>query len=450
MANNVDKGLIAEWVQFLKKSYIAVSDKENPGKLKYKKPVTVQLLTRFLRTKSNFSSKQIEAAIQQALGGRKSNPANPKAGPEQIPRDPNSIDDANYRDVPPGQNNLQSGQVPATKQPAQPKAPQPALRGSRFNNQDAEDIPHKEVPRTPKAIGSNTPEEKPRYKITGKDASGKPIYKRLREEIVDDPGETLDEKDVENVFDILLKQQIHMDPEDLPGSNQQQKQTGPTAAPDRQKDLNTVKRTIRDKMDPVQRKAFLRMLQDNGTDNLTEDQISNSDAKALFKTAADIRGNQGIRGKIPGLRKDKLDIGDLQKAWANSGYPDDTEDISAILKRQFGFSDREIEKVFDKVFGRKTEDDEEHSIPKSIPQLQKIADYAKEHGLADDIIAFMNENAEELGLEEKPNFFQRHFGKKAVAEEVRQIFTAILAEQREDRFTLIRQQEQTQLGRSKK
>jgi len=438
MANNIDKGLVAQWIQFLKNNQIAVSSKTVPGKLDYKKPVTAQVLTKFLTAKSNFSPKQINAAIQQAIGGRQANPANSKGGPEQVAHDPNSVDDANYKDVPPEQNKPQSGQVPATQQPAQPQAPQPALRGSRYNNQDAEDIPHKEVPRVPKAIGSNEPKEKPRYKLQGKDANGKPIYTRLREDFEENPGETLDEKDVENVFDILLKQQSA----DVPDQKA-------AAAPDKQKDLNTLKRTIRDKMDPVQRKAFLRMLRDDGTDNLTEDQISKSDAKALFKTAADMRGNQGIKGKIPGLRKDKLDMGDLQKAWANAGFPDDTNDISAILKKQFGFSDREIEKVFDKVFGRESED-EEHSIPAGIPQLQKIADYAKEHGLADEVIAFMQDNSEELGLTKKPNFFQRHFGKKAVAEEVRQIFTEILSEQREDRPILIRQQEQTQLGRSKK
>lgn len=447
MANKVDKGLVSEWIQFLKNAQVAFSDRQNPGKLRYKKPVTVEFLTRFLRTKTNFSPKQIEAAIQQAIGGRQANPANPKSGPEQVPHDPNGVDDANFKDVPPQQNAPQSSQVPATQQPRQPETPQPALRGSRFNNQDAEDADYKEVPRTPKEIGSNT---KPHYKM-GRDKDGKPTYTRLREDFEEDPGETLDEKDVENVFDILLKQQTQMDPEDLPGGNQQKQQGGEPSPQQKQKDLNTLKRAIRDKMSPTQRKAFFRMLSDDNSDTLNEDQISKADAKALLKTAVDLRDNQGIRGSIPGLRKDKLDIGDLQKAWAKSGFPDDTRDISAILKKQFGFSDREIEKVFDKVFGKDDEDDEEYSTPAASPQLQKLADYTKEHGLADEVIAFMTEEyGEELGVTQKPSFFQKHFGKKAVAEEVRQIFTEILEEQREDRTTLIRQQEQTQLGRSKK
>ena len=50
------------------------------------------------------------------------------------------------------------------------------------------------------------------------------------------------------------------------------------------------------------------------------------------------------------------------------------------------------------------------------------------------------EFAEELGIDNR----------KAMSEDVRQIFTAIVQEERTARMTLIRQQEQTQLGRTRK
>jgi len=436
----VDKQLVAEWIQYLKSTQVAFADKNNPGKLKYKKPVTAQVLQHFLTTSSNFTPKQIDAAIQQALAGKANNPANPKNGPAGIPHDPNSVDDANYRDVPPPKP---GATAVANPNPApMPPRPQPALRGSRYNNRDAEDADYKEVPRTPKAIGQNQPAEKPakpHYKMT-RDANGKPVYTRLREDFEDDAGAELDEKDVERVFEILSSQQT---PE-VPDQEQQQEQPAKQSPEQKQKDMNSLKRIIRDNMDAGQRKAFYRLLTDDNSTSLSEEQISNSDAKALFKTAADTRA----KGGIPGFRKDKISIGDLQKAWSDAGYPDDTRDISAILKKQFGFSDREIKKVFAKVFGGEGSEDD---APAASPALQKIADYAKEHGLVNDAVAFMQqEYGEELGITKKPGFFSRQFGKKAVAEEVRQIFTDILEEQREDRFTLIRQQEHTQLGRSKK
>lgn len=436
----VDKHLVAEWIQYLKSTQIAVADKQNPGKLKYRKPVTAQVLAHFLSTASNFTPKQINAAIEQALGGKANNPGNVQDGPPGIPHDPNSVDDANYRDVPPPRPGATSVANP-NPAPMPPQA-QPALRGSRYNNQDAEDADYKEVPRTPKAIGQNQPEEKPtkpHYKMT-RDANGKPVYKRLREDFEDNPGPTLDEKDVERVFEILMGQQT-------PDVSDQEPAAKEKSPEEKQKDLNKFKSIIRDRMSAQQRKAFWRLLNDDGSNNLTEEQLNNADIKSILKTAAKNRENPGFGRSIPGFRKDKVNVGDLQKAWADAGYPDDTRDISAILKKQFGFSDREIEKVYSGVFG---DYDKGEELPSATPALQNLADYAKENGLTDDVIAFMKQEfGEELGLT-KQNFFQKHFGKKAVAEEVRQIFTEIVSEQREDRFTLIRQQEQTQLGRSKK
>lgn len=171
---------------------------------------------------------------------------------------------------------------------------------------------------------------------------------------------------------------------------------------------------------------------------LTEGQINPADAKAVFKVATQIHNQPVGLGKIfKGLHKDKIDAGDLQKAWKEEGFPDDTRDLAAILKGH-GFSKKEIDKVFQEVFG-KSEDEAGNNTS---PSIQKIADYAKEHNLTDSLKAFLQK---EYGFKESYS----HEG-KAVIEDVRRIFTSIVHEERMDRAKLIKTQEQTLLGRTKK
>ncbi len=171
---------------------------------------------------------------------------------------------------------------------------------------------------------------------------------------------------------------------------------------------------------------------------LNEAQINKADAKAVFKTAADMRAKPTGLGRVfKGLRKETVTANDLQQAWKEEGFSDDTRDLAAILKGH-GFSKSEIDKVFKEVFGDKADDAE----PVASPTIQKIADYAKENGLADELKKFLQK---EYGFTESYSYEG-----KAVVEDIRRIFTSIVQEERTDRAGLIKEQEQTLLGRSKK
>ena len=170
-----------------------------------------------------------------------------------------------------------------------------------------------------------------------------------------------------------------------------------------------------------------------------EGQINPADAKEVFKVASNLRATPTGLGKVfKGLRKDKIDVSDLQKAWKDEGYPDDTRDLAAILKGH-GFNPKEINKVFSQVFGTESSDE---AGDVASPTIQKIADYAKKTGLVEPLKSFLQK---EYGFTESYSYEG-----KAVIEDVRQIFNAIIHEERTGRASLIRTQEQTLLGRTKK
>jgi len=173
--------------------------------------------------------------------------------------------------------------------------------------------------------------------------------------------------------------------------------------------------------------------------NLNESQINSPDVKAIFKGATDLRNNPSGLGKMfKSLRKDKIELSDLQQSWKDDGFSDDTRDIKRILLSQ-GFSEKEIQKVFAEVFG-KSDTDAGYEEPVASPVINKIAEYAKKNGLTDSLIAFMEQEfGKELGL-----------GKKATTEDIRHIFTRILEEDRPNRYLLIKEQEKTQFGRKRK
>ena len=184
--------------------------------------------------------------------------------------------------------------------------------------------------------------------------------------------------------------------------------------------------------------------------NILEAQINPADAKELFKSASDLRSKGSPLGKVfKGLKKDKIDSNELLKVWVEEGRPDDTRDIKQILK-DHGFGDKEINKVFSQVFG------DEEDEPIASPAIQKIVNYVKENGLADNLKTFMQkEFGEELGLVKKGALSKTiDIGKKAwkkiVAEDIRKIFTEIVKEERSERIKLIKEKELEQLGRSKK
>lgn len=175
---------------------------------------------------------------------------------------------------------------------------------------------------------------------------------------------------------------------------------------------------------------------------INEAEVSKHDLKAIFNIAADLRDKPQSKWDkfLRKSAKDKIEVSDLQQAWQEAGYPDDIRDIESILK-DFGFDKKEINKVFASAFGA-GEEGKEYSSPLASLAITKIAEYAKEAGLTQDLIAFMQKT---YGFNES-----QQFEGKAVVEDVRKIFTAIVQEERYALPEMKRQAEIKQLGRNKK
>jgi len=179
---------------------------------------------------------------------------------------------------------------------------------------------------------------------------------------------------------------------------------------------------------------------------LNEAIINKADVNAILKTAAEQRNDPGFK-RFFGLGKEKVDVEDLRQAWAHGldpdgsdGYSNDTADIKHILKK-FGFGDTEINKVFGKVF--KTDDskyDDRRDAPRGMDAVQKTADFIIKNNLQKSVLLFLQQEfADEIGIRET-----------AMYEEVRQIFTLIVQEERTNRAYLIKEEEKILLGRTRK
>lgn len=175
--------------------------------------------------------------------------------------------------------------------------------------------------------------------------------------------------------------------------------------------------------------------------DISESQINTADVKALFKDAVSMRNTPTGLGKVfKGLRKDTIDINDLQQAWKDDGFPDDITDIARILK-DHGFSVSEVNKVFSNVLGG-SNDGEEFDAPVASATIQKVADYINKKELTNEIIEFMKREYQFNESMFYPN--------KVVVEDIRQIFSAIVHEERSARTELIKKNDINQLGRGKK
>jgi hypothetical protein len=182
---------------------------------------------------------------------------------------------------------------------------------------------------------------------------------------------------------------------------------------------------------------------------LNEATLNKADVKAILQTASELRGEgRGGVKRFFGLGKDKVDVADLQKVWANGldpkgndRYSLDTDNIKRILKK-FGFGNDEINKVFARVL--KTDNsDTYHDVadaPARSKGVQQIADFIKKHGLQQEMIEYLEqEYGDELGIKESINF-----------DEIYQIFREIVKEERADRIRLLREEEKFLLGRTRK
>lgn len=214
--------LTKDWIDYLKSNQIAVSSKETPGKLDYKKKVTSDNLSHFLEVKTDFTEEQISNAVHMVLAKKAQG-----GGPAKL------------------QNNPTPGTSVATQDPKTPQR------------------------QAPKQIGSNQPKAAPAApkKRYSKDNATDVEYRDVNEELNDNTAYTLDEKDVEDVFSILTSSA----PASASGPTQRRRGAQPatpvTPNPEedqakKEEEVRKLKRVIRDKMSPAQRKALWRVLTD--------------------------------------------------------------------------------------------------------------------------------------------------------------------------------------------
>ena len=417
--------LTRQWIEFLKINKI-VNRQADPktARLKYNRNPNVQELIRFVVRLTDFDEEDVKAAIKTVMGSKNQDSGEPKslAGPKQATQP----------------------ETPALGAPKSSNAStqEPAPSTKKYSNDGAEDIPFKD-PAQPPAL---TQKKKPRFKYKGPGQDPE----RLREAFYNRQGAELSEDDIKQIFKILLTPKAEPE-EPSPEEPSPEEVTG-----QKQEYMRKLKKMVREVMTPAQRKALWRALAEP---NLSEAIINRSDAEEVFKDAAYLRSKPtGLLGRMfKGHQKEKIDVEDLRQVWAkglepdgSDGYSDDTNDIKRILLN-FGYDEKEINKVFAQVF--KTDNNDEYDDVQDAPvaseQIQKVADIAKKHGLAKGLRSFLeHEFANELGLEKEQK--KGWFGQKATNEDVRQIFTSMIQEERTARIHLIKQEEQTQLGRQRK
>jgi hypothetical protein len=413
----VDKRIIKNWIQYLKNSQIVSMKSDPSGKLDYRRPVRVEDLLHFLRSSTNFDEQKITSAIETVLKNKISSSTELSTTSNQQTNNTDDIQDVEPKDVNP-------------QDVKQISAPTPAQLPAPTQNTQAPDSEEDELSQTPDAIRKR----QRRAEIANQKKMGKQAFsqmaghlksRNLKEEITDEQGATLSEKDVEEILNLLSSQQ---EPEQEPKKE-------PTADPEKEKlkkeeDVRKLKRTIRDVMTPEQRKQLWRAL----NEVVQESQVTSADAKAVFKAAAEYKNN-GISSfwkKTP-----KVSFEDLMQAWKDAGYPDDTRDLEYILKKRFSFEDSDINKVFQQVFGA---DKNGYASPGNSEAVMKIVNYIKKNNLQSEIISFMqDEFADEIQPKQKPNWF----GRKTTNEEIKDLFL-LLSE------GLNKQSEFKHLGRNKK
>lgn len=449
MASN--SKLIKDWIQYLKSNQI-VDQKSDPStnKLTYRREVTADDVSNFLELKTDYTEEQISNAIHMVLakktiGKQQAN----RVGNNPTPKEPGKdLSTWMHQEMTPAQRRdaQQSGTSSRAVTPSgsQNKA-EPAKIGhtptqapNRISHDpnSVSDVEYRDIP------NSEEPPKKPGLRDRLKSKFGR----KLREDIEDTPGYTLDEKDVETVFGILAKAAPSAgsgvalagdNPEEVPSQGQ---------AADKAREINRFKRLIRDHMSDNQRKALWRALSDEGITRkqrpVNEAEISPADVNAILKSAVSTRDNpKGFKKYFKSLQKPKIDLEDIQQAWLDAGQPDDTRDIEALLL-DHGFKKPEIMKIFQEVFGEDPDDQENFAEPELTPTLAKLAEYAKRAGISKELIEFLES---EYGIHESTGY-----SGTIMIEDIGRIFRSIVREERFGRVELLRRYENDQLGRIKK
>lgn len=171
-------------------------------------------------------------------------------------------------------------------------------------------------------------------------------------------------------------------------------------------------------------------------------EISSGEVKSLFKSAVDYRSGQKSSlnplKRFSGLKKDTVTFNDLYNEWVSRGSPEDQYEISDLLKDGFGYSEKDIKKIFSDVFG--------DSDP-SGAAAEKLAAYIKKNDLTDEVLKFIEGEYRDTLFKTDRGMFRKD---KVIYEDIRRIFELIQKEDRSARESVLKSKEADSLGRSRK
>lgn len=364
------------------------------GKLKYNRKVTADDVRHFLQNNTQFD----KAAIDKALASVKPKTTLPAT------QQPNQ----------PAAGTPQQGQQ--ANQPGQPQQPPK----KQYDNSDAQDV---------------EPRYGPRPTLPAPRRPTLPAPKRpVKEALVDDSGPEISEDDVEGIFDMLSAGEAKPEGEE----------TAPAPAPDRRGEINKLKRVIRDQMTEAQRRSLWAALTDTTDapptpETVTESEVTGPEINAIFKSAVELRNKP--KSKWEFFKKDKqpVSIEDLKREYEKD-RPDDLRDIQHMLKNM-GYDEKEINKVFSDVFG--ADDEGSHNTPSASPTILKIAKYAKDNNMAEELVAFMRKEYPEV-------FRESAHPRKVMIRDIERIFKGIVKENRNGLIKTNQVNEYNRLGRNRK
>lgn len=245
--------LIKDWIQYLKNNQI-VDLKSDPatGKLTYKRSVTADDVSSFLELKTDYTEEEISNALHMVLSKKAIGKQPGKL--QNKPTPSSDLSTWHHSEMRPGERPPQPGtnvqptakQAPGTERPGL-AAPQQANQLGHSKVPGATDIDYKDVP-------DEEPKKPGRFRQW--------LKKRgLKEDINDEQGYVLDEKDVEAVFTILSSAKAQ-GPAETPKQDPQGVVPSQRTPEEKIEDVNKIKRLVRDTMSDAQRKAFWRALTD--------------------------------------------------------------------------------------------------------------------------------------------------------------------------------------------
>jgi hypothetical protein len=440
----VNPQLTKDWIQYLKNNRIvAMQSDPKTGLLNYKRPATTADLKKFLSSTGQFDDEAIEKAIASISGEQQPQQPQPQKKPGDRKVSMRSRGAKAFKNM---AKQLGESQQPSFKQIYEEISDLGSVGAKRAATHQKQDVARN--------YGASVKGGDYSDKIKKEPEQKKPEQPPQDNIFKDEKGTEIHEKDVEKVFSMLGKGKQPGLAGDKQGVEQGQRKEDPEKEQAKKiEEMNKIKHIIRDTMTPQQRKSLYRALSDT---ELSEALVNKADIKHIFQTAADLK-NKSWKSRL--LRKDKIGVNDLQQVWKQEGFPDDTRDIARILKDQ-GFGDEEIKKAMSKTFGPSDDKDGKMAEPVASPAIQKIADIARERGYAEDIKRFMEkEFKDDLGVSSDwaynlgkatGGLVRGITGKKATTEDIRQVFEYIVLEERKERTKLIKEQEQTNLGRNKK